>query len=219
VYKAELGTGFNLDSYAFSACNSLRFVTIPEGLAEFDTSLFQGCYSLAHINIPKSVTKLGNNVFYNCYGLEHISLCNGISSIGSSAMRNNHILKRLSLPTKLASISANMCQTNRCMVEVYNANASTYGNVAFSGMENLIRFKMSPNVTSIGTTFTSNRNLRLVDFSDALQVPTLTAAGFDSTHANLKIVVPDSLYDEWVVATNWSTYASKIIKKSDYEAL
>lgn len=219
VYKAELGTGFKLDSYAFSACNSLRFVTIPEGLAEFDTSLFQGCYSLAHINIPKSVTKLGNNVFYNCYGLEHISLCNGISSIGSSAMRNNHTLKRLVLPAKLASISANMCQTNRCMVEVYNSNASTYGNAAFSGIENLIRFKMPPNVTSIGTTFTSNRNLRLMDFRDALQVPTLTAAGFDSAHANLKIVVPDSLYDEWVVATNWSAYASKIIKKSDYDAL
>jgi hypothetical protein len=26
------------------------------------------------------------------------------------------------------------------------------------------------------------------------------------------------LYDEWIAATNWSTYASKIIKKSEWDS-
>lgn len=219
LYKVELGAGIGLDSYTFNSCASLRTITIPEKLTELKTSLFQNCYSLVHVNIPKSITTFNNTIFYNCYSLRSISLNSAISQIGSSAMRNLHALKRLVLPTNLTSISTNMCQTNRCIVEIYNSKASTYGNVAFSGIENLIRFKMPPNVTSIGTTFTNNKNLRLVDFRDALQVPTLTAAGFDSTHAGLKIVVPDLLYDEWVAATNWSNYASYIIKKSDYETL
>ena len=216
LYKAELGAGIALDSYTFYGCNSLRTITVPEGMTEFKTSLFQNCYSLVHVNIPKSIKTFGNNIFYNCYATRSISLSGAISKMGNSAMRNMHTLKRLVLPTKLTSISSNMCQTNRCMIEIYNSNASTYGNAAFSAIENLIRFKMPPNVTSIGTTFAGNRNLRLVDFRDALQVPTLEATGFDSVHSDCKIVVPDTLYDSWITATNWSNYASYITKNSEY---
>ena len=35
------------------------------------------------------------------------------------------------------------------------------------------------------------------------------------TNENLKIIVPDELYDTWIVATNWSTYANKIVKASE----
>ena len=33
---------------------------------------------------------------------------------------------------------------------------------------------------------------------------------------NKKIVVPDALYDEWIVATNWSAYAPNIVKASEF---
>jgi hypothetical protein len=33
-----------------------------------------------------------------------------------------------------------------------------------------------------------------------------------------KIVVPDILYDQWVTKTNWSVFADRIIKKSDWDA-
>ena len=39
---------------------------------------------------------------------------------------------------------------------------------------------------------------------------------FSTTYG--KIIVPDALYDEWIVATNWATYASQIIKKSEWDA-
>jgi hypothetical protein len=45
-------------------------------------------------------------------------------------------------------------------------------------------------------------------------VPTLSSTtAFDSPK---KIVVPDALYDEWIAATNWVSYASKIVKASEF---
>jgi hypothetical protein len=55
------------------------------------------------------------------------------------------------------------------------------------------------------------------DFSQHEVVPNVSSNSFLST-PNCKIIVPDALYDEWIAATNWSTYASKIIKKSDWDA-
>ena len=39
---------------------------------------------------------------------------------------------------------------------------------------------------------------------------------FTNTNNTFKIVVPDALYDQWIVATNWSAYASHIVKASEY---
>jgi hypothetical protein len=47
-----------------------------------------------------------------------------------------------------------------------------------------------------------------VDFSQNTQVPTLSSTNaFDSTAV---ILVPESLYDEWISATNWSSLSSQI---------
>jgi hypothetical protein len=58
------------------------------------------------------------------------------------------------------------------------------------------------------------------DFSALEAVPTLsTTNAFANIPSDCKIIVPDALYDEWIAATNWSTYASYIIKKSEWDAL
>lgn len=73
------------------------------------------------------------------------------------------------------------------------------------------------------------------DFSRTLQVPILNnSKGFGwSNSPNYqsssyksrtgpdyveKIIVPDSLYDEWIAATNWRLYKNKIVKASEVTA-
>ena len=65
--------------------------------------------------------------------------------------------------------------------------------------------------------------MSLFDFRGATQVPTLSdISAFMYTPSSKKIVVPDDLYDSWIIATNWSSpthyIKSSIIKASDYEA-
>jgi hypothetical protein len=55
------------------------------------------------------------------------------------------------------------------------------------------------------------------DFREFKSVPTLSdISAFSNIPSDCKIVVPDSLYDTWIAATNWSTYSSNIVKASTF---
>ena len=51
-----------------------------------------------------------------------------------------------------------------------------------------------------------------IDFSTHTTIPELTSTNaFGNTSPSLVIKVPSALVDEWKTATNWSTYADKIV--------
>ena len=61
--------------------------------------------------------------------------------------------------------------------------------------------------------------LELVDMTGSTDVPTLEDVNnFEGTNDTYKVVVPDSLYDTWIAATNWASIASHIMKQSDWNA-
>ena len=62
-------------------------------------------------------------------------------------------------------------------------------------------------------------SLELVDMTGSTGVPQLSNVNnFSNTNSTYKIVVPDSLYDTWIAATNWVSIASHIMKQSDWNA-
>ena len=90
----------------------------------------------------------------------------------------------------------------------------------FSGCTSLKRIKMNASSGSWGTyMFAGCTSLELVDMTGSIGVPTLSNVNnFSNTNDTYKIVVPDSLYDTWIAATNWASIASHIMKKSDWNA-
>ena len=90
---------------------------------------------------------------------------------------------------------------------------TSIGNYAFSYCTSLTNVTIGNSVTSIGSgAFSSCTGLTKIDFSTHTTVPTLEAIdAFNNTPANLVIKVPSTLLDEWKAATNWSTYADKIM--------
>ena len=61
-------------------------------------------------------------------------------------------------------------------------------------------------------------SLELVDMTGSTDVPWLDPHAFENTNDTYKIVVPDSLYDTFIAATNWASIASHIMKQSDWNA-
>ena len=62
-------------------------------------------------------------------------------------------------------------------------------------------------------------SLEIIDMTGSTGVPTLSySVNFSNTNNTYKIVVPDSLYDTWIAATNWASIASHIMKQSDWNA-
>lgn len=67
---------------AFESCTALEAVTIPEGVTQFGNYAFYDCTSLTDINIPKSLTSIGNYAFENCVKLTGAELPAGVSELG-----------------------------------------------------------------------------------------------------------------------------------------
>ena len=90
----------------------------------------------------------------------------------------------------------------------------------FSGCTSLKRIKMNASSGNWGTNmFYGCTSLELVDMTGSTGVPTLSnTSNFQNTNNTYKIVVPDSLYDTWIAATNWASIASHIMKQSDWNA-
>lgn len=120
-----------------------------------------------------------------------IEIPEGTTRIGSNAFRGCTGLTSITIPDSVTRI----------------------GSDAFNGCIGLTSITIPDSVTSIGyNAFYGCTNLTEIDFSTHNAVPTLANISvFYNTSSSLVIKVPSALLDEWKAATNWSTYADKIV--------
>ena len=176
-------------------CNMLQAVEIGKNVTSISNYAFRVCYSLASVVIPDSVTNIGSYAFSNCYSLASVVIPDSVTSIGSYAFSNCY---------SLASV-------------VISQGVTLIGEYMFSYCYSLASVVIPDSVTSIGSSaFFNCYGMAYYDFRASKLVPTLSTGAFGNIPSDCKIVVPDSLYDSWIAATNWSTYASNIVKASEF---
>ena len=194
LQRVEIGTGVtSIGSYVFKPCYSLSSVVIPSSVTSIGYAAFNRCYSLSSVVIPSSVTSINGQVFQYCYSLSSIVIPSGVKSIDGNTLQYCYSLSSVVIPSSVTSIGGNM----------------------FSNCYSLSSIVIPSGVTSIGSyAFQNCYGMAFYDFSTHTAVSTLSNTNaFTGIPSDCKIIVPDSLYDAWKAATNWSTYASKIIKK------
>ena len=69
---------------AFSYCDAITSVIIPEGVITIGDSVFYDCDGLTEITFPNGVTTIGSWAFRGCSNLQSVSIPNSITSIGAS---------------------------------------------------------------------------------------------------------------------------------------
>ena len=176
--------------------NMLQAVEIGKNVTSIGAYAFYSCYSLASVVIPESVTSIGNNAFGYCYSLASVVIPQGVTSIGDNAFYYCYSLASVVIPQSVTSI----------------------GTEAFGYCYSLASVVIPQGVTSIGdNAFRFCYGMAYYDFRHCTSVPTLSNKNaFNNIPSDCKIVVPDSLYSSWTTATNWSTYASQIVKASAF---
>lgn len=124
---------------------------------------------------------------------------NDITIINDSAFIGERLMTNIIIPNSLTSIDA----------------------AAFRSCEDLQNITFPNNVISIGNgAFAQCISMEYYDFSSHETIPILgNDRVFSDIPSTCKIIVPDSLYDEWIVAEHWTEYTSNIIKKSDWDNL
>ena len=124
------------------------------------------------------------------YCVKNVRFGSSVTSIGTYAFYHCDSLASITIPEGVTSIGTN----------------------AFSHCDSLKNVTISSSVTSIGdNTFDHCGSVIKYDFSNHTVVPTLSNTNaFTNINQICKIRVPWNLYQEWIVATNWSTYADYI---------
>lgn len=180
-----------VDSAVFPNCSGLTSVIIGNGVTSIGGSAFQGCSGLTSITIPNSVTSIGRSAFANCSGLTNIIIPNSVTSMDRGAFVSCSKLTSVTISNGVTSIIAN----------------------AFMMCSELTSITIPDGVTSIGDfAFNSCNKLKKVIIK-ATSVPTLSSSSFPNSIE--KIVVPKSAINAYKAASNWSSYADKIVYEVD----
>ena len=190
----DVSIGKNVTSIgnnAFQNCYSLASITIPTGITSIGNNAFQNCYSLASITISTGVTSIGNSTFSGCTSLASITISTGVTSIGNSTFSGCISLASVTIPTGITSISNNALQNCRSLASITIPTGVTYiGNNAFY----------------------SCFGMRYYDFSACTAIPYIPNTNvFYNIPSDCQMLIPSALYNDWKSATNWATYASKMV--------
>ena len=142
--------------------------------------------------------------FYQNTGITSLSLPN-LTDIGSSVMYYAFSGCTSLTSVYLSSLSSvgydGMLRAFYRCTSLTNVDLSSLSSVGTNGMY---------------STFQGCTALQEVKFNNATAIPAITSNTFNNTNSTFKIVVPDALYSQWIVATNWSARASQIVKASEY---
>ena len=94
----------SIGKYAFSDCDKLFNVTVPNSVTSIGRAAFNNCRELVGVNIPNNVTMIDDWTFSCCEKLSSIIIPNGVTSIGRAAFNNCGNLTEVVMPSDLTSI-------------------------------------------------------------------------------------------------------------------
>ena len=189
IVTAYLPSLNHIDSgEVFSNCDKLTSIDI-QSLPDTSSKTFMGCHSLTTVNNTSVLAYVGLNAFDGCTNLTTIDM-SGITHIWGSGFNKCSSLTTVNLPS------------------IVDIGSSGYD--AFRECRSLTTVDLGPNIKYIYNRSFYNCSSLTSFTCRATTPPSLGAAAFNGTPANLVIYVPAESVDAYKAAKNWSTYADKI---------
>ena len=93
-----------IEGRAFAWCSNLKEIAIPDSVKEIGDSAFSGCSQLKEIAIPDSVTKIGDFAFISCTGLTSVTIGKGVTKIGVQMFEDCRSLTSVEIPGSVTEI-------------------------------------------------------------------------------------------------------------------
>lgn len=97
------GTTYQVTSIgerAFSNCDALTAITLPQNLKSIGKYAFNHCTSLYSIIIPETVTNINEGAFYQCWNLSSIHIPSSVISIGISVFQECLTLQQITVASE-----------------------------------------------------------------------------------------------------------------------
>ncbi len=181
-----------IGSSAFSSCDTLETVVLPDTLKTIKAHAFGGCTKMKTIVLPKHLTTIGAEAFRACYALETIDIPAGITKIEDNTFECCSNLKFVTLPDSLVSIGSFAFERCALRTIVLPKNLTTIGEGAFTFCMALQTIDIPDGVTCIEPyTFASCINMKQITLSN--QLKSIDEDAFDDCTSLNTITIPDSV--------------------------
>ena len=193
-----------IGEWAFASCSNLTSVSFTRA-TYVANQVFSSCYSLTDVYLPNCQV-LGEGAFAYCTSLSSISLprCSYITG------------KVFATCTHLASVSFPACEyigdrAFMSCVALTNAHFPKCNYIESSGFWycGALTVISIPVCDYFSHAFTQCSSLREIYLDRVSRVTTMLGKYIPTGVTS--VYVPSSLYSDFLVATNWSAYASKLV--------
>lgn len=195
--EVEVPTGVFQETMIDNNGKGIRAMTsikIAEGVATIDSYAYPYA-AITSVVLPQTLLTIGYSAFTSCPKLTSITIPDNVTTINGRAFMACSKLTQINLPSNLTTLGAESFQTCNISIPVI----------------------IPVGVATISTrAFYANSKIPYFDFRNHTSIPTLTDSNAFNSTGSAKFVVPDALYDQWIVATNWATYKSRIVKASEF---
>lgn len=124
-----------IGDFAFSLCNNLSRVTLPEGVQSIGEHAFTGCEKLMSVDFPTSLTAIGRGAFCECRNLRHVVLPEGLRELGQeSFVKVSFQEKKLIVPRQITAIPLGAFEKSDIEVVVLPPSLQSIAAEAFAGV-------------------------------------------------------------------------------------
>ena len=184
--------GENIPYSAFSGCDSLTSITIPEGVTSIGDYAFTSCDSLTNITIPDSVTSIGEEAFRECRALKSITIPDSVTSIGSSAFYGVTTEIKWGSNSQISEMGTMVFYGYEGTKIIIPNSVTSIGERAFYWCSSLTNITIPDSVTSIGNeAFRECRVLKSITISEG--VTSIGNSAFNGCTSLTSITIPDSV--------------------------
>lgn len=171
--------------YSFSDTDSLKTITLSEGISTIDEYAFSNCPNLSEVNLPDSLTAISDSSFSYCDSLKKFNIPKGVKTLGSFLFYGfQEVIESINVSPEnevFSSINGVLFDKAGTTLITYPA-ARTHKN-----------YTLPESTKYIGANaFDSNENIETINFHEGLEA--IGAAAFSGCSSLKALNLPDSLY-------------------------
>lgn len=161
----------SISTYAFSGCENIEVVELPDTLESIGELSFMGCRKLKQIKIPENVKDIGFGAFYECSSLKNVELPEGLEIINAATFKDCIALEKINIPPGVNEIDESAFSNCKELKEIeLNDGLKNIGSEAFLDCEKLQSIEIPDSVERINSyAFKGCKKLSEIDMSKGIK--------------------------------------------------
>jgi len=194
IKEVEITFGVtSIGDVAFSQCNNLIAISIPESITKIGENAFNRCINLKSIEIPCSVKSIGFAAFYSCESMTSVTIAEGLTSIAEYSFQNCTSLTNADIPSSVTNIGHSAFYNCRSLVSASIPDGiSCINRHTFYGCSSLVNVNIPNSVTSIDRSAFNNCS-SLTNITIPSGITSISDYTFYGCSSLSNVIIPDGV--------------------------